>query len=153
MQQIACARLLEAHIRTGMFWPKTMAEHVARHGAPRSWSPATVRLAPKPKAAPVKVAKAPEPPTPTRSLIMCNERIEEHLGYHSAVISGICRKCGVSTIEVFGAGRKQPLVVARRRIAKILRRRGYSLNAIGRVLGGRDHSTILHYLGRKRRAA
>ena len=52
----------------------------------------------------------------------------------------------LSIYKVVGKGREQELVKARQMIAKILREKGYSLTSIARLLGGRNHTTIMNNL-------
>lgn len=52
---------------------------------------------------------------------------------------------GYSYDELTAPGRRPPLVALRAVLAHYLRRRGFSLPAIGRVLG-RDHSTVINML-------
>ena len=66
-----------------------------------------------------------------------------------AIIRDVCREHQVAIREVMGRrGRPQAKLVAAR--AEIVRRiretTRLSLPQIGAVLGGRDHTTILHYL-------
>lgn len=66
-------------------------------------------------------------------------------GLASDLIGFVAREFGVSPAEVKGAGRNRMLVGARSVIAVVLReQRGLSYPTIGRMLGGRDHSTIQH---------
>lgn len=63
------------------------------------------------------------------------------------IIKGISQFHGLSVDIVRGRRRKKRLVCARAHIAHALREQSdLSLKEIGRLLGGRDHSTILHYL-------
>lgn len=63
------------------------------------------------------------------------------------IIKGISQFHGLSVDIVRGRRRKKRLVCARAHIAHALREQSdLSLKEIGRLLGGRDHSTILNYL-------
>jgi hypothetical protein len=62
------------------------------------------------------------------------------------IVESICRARGVTVEEVNGRCRFHPFVAARGEIAHKLRSRGMSLPQIGVILGGRDHTTILHML-------
>lgn len=52
--------------------------------------------------------------------------------------------CGVSLVSLTSPMRGLPGVRARFATALALREAGLTLSQIGRILGGRDHSTILH---------
>lgn len=54
----------------------------------------------------------------------------------------------VPVTELRGDGRSDYLVEARAIVARILRDRGMSYPQIGRMLGGRDHSTVMHMINR-----
>jgi chromosomal replication initiation ATPase DnaA len=56
-----------------------------------------------------------------------------------------CRH-GILPREVLEHSRESARVHARRDVMQALRERGYSLNQIGRTLGGLHHSTVLHHL-------
>lgn len=62
------------------------------------------------------------------------------------MIRVVARHYGVKPRQVSGACREPAMVKARSIVAKILRERGVSYPVIGRVLGGRDHSTIVHMI-------
>ena len=58
-------------------------------------------------------------------------------------------QCGVRSDDVRGECRRREVVLARAWIAAELRADyGLSYPAIGRVLGGRHHTTIMNLLGR-----
>ena len=68
----------------------------------------------------------------------------------------ICKATGVSMEEVRSARRSERLVMTRWAIAYwTTRQTGHSLPAIGRFLGGKDHTSILHAVRRypQKRAA
>ena len=65
------------------------------------------------------------------------------------VLSPIADLCGVSESEILSRRRGQSICEARWMIAQCLVDRGYAIMAIGRALG-RDHSSVLHGLGRLR---
>jgi hypothetical protein len=50
----------------------------------------------------------------------------------------------VSYGEIIGEGRARPFVEARAVIVQVLRQRGWSYPRIGKLLGNRDHTTIMH---------
>lgn len=62
------------------------------------------------------------------------------------VVSDVARYFRLSLADLTGRGQFQHLVNARQVAAVVLRQRGMSSGAIGRVLGGRDHSTVLNLL-------
>lgn len=51
---------------------------------------------------------------------------------------------GYTVADYESSSRKQPLAARRQDFMRTARKAGYSLTEIGRVLGGRDHTTILH---------
>ncbi|WP_425230228.1 helix-turn-helix domain-containing protein [Sphingomonas sp.] len=55
---------------------------------------------------------------------------------------------GLTVRELLGAGRAAHLVCARSAVALVAREQGLSVPQIGRALGGRDHTTIVHALRR-----
>lgn len=57
----------------------------------------------------------------------------------------------VARHDLTGAARQHHICRARWAVMLVLQRRGYSTPRIGRALGGRDHTTIMH--GLKRGAA
>lgn len=56
----------------------------------------------------------------------------------------MCKAAMVSVEEVRGSARYPRLVEMRRKIAKRLRDDGYSYPAIGRALGGKHHTSVMH---------
>lgn len=61
------------------------------------------------------------------------------------VIKAVARHFGVAEELMYLPGRKQPLALARQLAMYLLRTEcKYSFPEIGRVLGGRDHTTILY---------
>lgn len=69
------------------------------------------------------------------------------IGEAWALVGIICRDKKISVKEVTGWGRGQSLVATRRKIIREIKQTtNLSLNEIGKIFGGRDHSTILHYL-------
>ena len=62
------------------------------------------------------------------------------------VVGAVAQAAGFTLAEIVGASRRAPLVRARSAAALALQRLGVSSPATGRVLGGRDHSTVLHAL-------
>lgn len=62
----------------------------------------------------------------------------------SEVLRDVADAFSVTPDELRGPGRVKRLCSARAVYSAILMRRGVSLSQIGRLLGGRDHSTIIH---------
>ena len=63
---------------------------------------------------------------------------------YTDVLADCARFTGISVEELVGASRKAPIVRARQFAATVLRARGNSYPCVGRYLGDRDHSTIIH---------
>ena len=55
--------------------------------------------------------------------------------------------------DILGPRKFKPLVAVRRKCIVMLREKGYSMTEIGRIVGGRDHSTICHALQKSRAKA
>ena len=64
----------------------------------------------------------------------------------STVLAAVAQRYQVTVEELCSPRRHAHLVVARREVARLLRRQGLTLKEIGYHLGGRDHSTIHHSL-------
>lgn len=64
-----------------------------------------------------------------------------------ATLDAVALHFGVTKDMILGLGRSSVLVDARVTCAAILRRRGLSYNAIGRLMK-RDHSTLIHLIGK-----
>jgi hypothetical protein len=62
------------------------------------------------------------------------------------VLNVVSQECGVSQSDIVGLSREVQFVRARRVAALVFRELGYSSPQTGRVLGDRDHTTVLHYL-------
>lgn len=60
----------------------------------------------------------------------------------------VCKLTGVSLHELTGPGRLGYVCRARFALMRVASKKGYSTPQIGRALGGRDHTTILHGLKR-----
>ncbi|MEZ0060880.1 putative transcriptional regulator [Bradyrhizobium elkanii] len=61
------------------------------------------------------------------------------------IIGAVLEKYRVEPVELFGYSREGHLVAARREAARRLKKQGYSITRIGRILH-RDHSTISNYI-------
>ena len=55
--------------------------------------------------------------------------------------------------DILGPRKFKHLVAVRRKCIVMLREKGYSTTEIGRIMGGRDHSTICHALKMSRAEA
>lgn len=86
----------------------------------------------KPKPDEIEAAPEPEPVVPA---LMRKD-----------VVKSISEQFGSTYAEVVGFSRVQRIVIARRAAIAALRQRGNSFTQIGGVIGGRDHSTIMHNL-------
>lgn len=85
-------------------------------------------------------------------------RLEEHFKQASneygalspeVIIQRACRACDVTEEDLLGPCRDQDLVLIRHCVAFLLRQvAGLKLKQIGRLLGGRDHSSIMHAVRR-----
>lgn len=62
------------------------------------------------------------------------------------VLNVVSEECGVSRGDIVGLSREVQFVRARRVAALVFHELGYSSPQTGRALGGRDHTTVLHYL-------
>ncbi len=62
-----------------------------------------------------------------------------------AILAAVAERCGVRPSDLTGPGRQRELVRARQ-LALLLARRHteHSLTALGNMVGGRDHATVLH---------
>lgn len=66
-----------------------------------------------------------------------------------SIMTAVCREFAVSTKELVGASRRRTIVLARAVAIHLLRNlTDFSLDSIGKVLGNRDHSTILNAMRR-----
>ena len=72
-------------------------------------------------------------------------RMHQNDGEVGAIIDRLCRALHVARADIMADRRGQRIVFARHAVMYWLcRRTGLSLPQIGRRLGGRDHTTILH---------
>lgn len=60
------------------------------------------------------------------------------------VIESVARDYGLTAADLRGPSRDQEIVDARRVVTRALRIRGLSYSVIGRVMGGRDHTTVIN---------
>ena len=62
----------------------------------------------------------------------------------SSLLASVCEFHALTREQVLGPDRHMVFVDARRIIATVLKARGWSYPSIGRMLGGRDHTTIIN---------
>lgn len=62
----------------------------------------------------------------------------------AAVIAFVSRQMDVTAESIRGANRVRACVDARHMLCVVFRERGLSTPVIGRLVGDRDHSTVLH---------
>ncbi len=60
------------------------------------------------------------------------------------LIQAVADALEVSYGEIIGHGRHRAFVEARAVVVQVLRNRGWSYPRIGKLMGGRDHSTVIH---------
>ena len=66
----------------------------------------------------------------------------------SWIVEATAKATGVSPADLRGRARHRFIVLRRKFCARKLEAEGYTLVEIGRALGNRHHTTIMHYLGR-----
>lgn len=64
------------------------------------------------------------------------------------ILKSECDRVGVTITDVCGRSKSPDVLAVRKRICVAAADAGYSTTRIGRALGGRHHTTVLHYLGR-----
>jgi chromosomal replication initiator protein len=62
----------------------------------------------------------------------------------SDLIDYVARYFGIPRAQIIGDVRAKEVVIPRHIVMAILRTRGLSYPAIGRIMGGRDHSSVIH---------
>lgn len=65
-------------------------------------------------------------------------------------IEAIAKEHCFTVDDILGPRKFKHLVAVRRKCIVMLREKGYSTTEIGRIMGGRDHSTICHALQKSR---
>ena len=70
---------------------------------------------------------------------------------YKSILERAAKVTGYSQAEIVGAGRTRALSHVRFAIMLVLRRRGLSFPVIGRLLGNRDHTTVMHGCERAQR--
>lgn len=68
-------------------------------------------------------------------------------------IEAIAKEHCFTVEDILGPRKFKHLVAVRRKCIVMLREKGYSTTEIGRIMGGRDHSTICHALQKSRAEA
>lgn len=64
------------------------------------------------------------------------------------ILAEVARQHGIKPRVLVAKGNHRHLVEIRAKVAIIARKQGYSLPAIGRLLGNRHHTTVLHLLSK-----
>lgn len=83
-------------------------------------------------------------PVPAKAVPLPRVPLPQSLGTAGDVIDACADAFDVSYGEIIGTLRERKIVQARNLCAAILRARGNSFANVGRLLGGRDHSTTIH---------
>jgi chromosomal replication initiation ATPase DnaA len=65
-------------------------------------------------------------------------------GIKDRIALGIAIKAGLTLADIKGPRRSKAYSQPRQHVMLALKGAGYSLSSIGRFLGGRDHTTIIH---------
>jgi len=74
--------------------------------------------------------------------------------HEQEIIDAVCRKHGVTMVQLKGRSRQVPIVLARQEAMALLVNDGLSYTQVGRILGHRDHTTVLYGAAQhKRRSA
>jgi len=60
------------------------------------------------------------------------------------IIETVCDETGIPFEKVAGKGRKREVVITRQLIAFFGRASGLTCKRLGELLGGRDHTTVIH---------
>ena len=68
-------------------------------------------------------------------------------------IEAIAKEHCFTVEDILGPRKFKHLVTVRRKCIVMLREKGYSTTEIGRIMGGRDHSTICHALQKSKATA
>lgn len=66
------------------------------------------------------------------------------------IAQAVAEASGVPLDQILSMTREAQVVMARDLVCYIAHREGYSMETIGRCLGGRDHTTILAAIGREK---
>jgi chromosomal replication initiator protein len=71
--------------------------------------------------------------------------VSSHLGQTEQLIGSVCKYFGLEKKELVGPSRQQHIALARQLLMWLLKNEmGFSYVAIGKLFGGRDHSTVMH---------
>ncbi len=69
---------------------------------------------------------------------------EPSIGLSERLVASVAESFGCEPYEIIGQHRNTVLVQARGIVSCVLSARGWSYPMIGRIMGGRDHSTIIN---------
>ena len=83
--------------------------------------------------------------------LMAGVALDSNVSAHKKIIFAVAIKHQVSPLDITSASRMAHITKARDEVCYTLRERGWSFTAIGRVLGNRDHSTIINAVERHKR--
>jgi chromosomal replication initiator protein len=73
------------------------------------------------------------------------ESIPSHISSPDSILNAVCHHFALSAEALKGQGREQPVALARQIAMYLIREETHCpLSEIGNLLGGRDHSTVLH---------
>lgn len=64
--------------------------------------------------------------------------------YPENIIQAVCSFYGIKPTQLRGSGREQRVVIPRHVCMFLLKERGLTFSEIGNLLGGRDHTTVIH---------
>lgn len=100
---------------------------------------------------PVPVKRMPEPrkvaPTAFRSIVDMVDYVIEMPSptRWKVIVKEVCEQHGVTFSQVIGRQRSRPLVAARfEAYFRLSEETGFSLPQIGKLMGGKDHTSVLH---------
>lgn len=113
---------------------------------------ARLRGAPPPKPTPVVVAPPPAPVAPTEQAIQDAESIsalKAGAPRWKRILHEVAEKHGLGVMDLISSSRSRNVVFARQEaIFRLRMETSLSLPQIGRRLGGKDHTTVLHSIKR-----
>lgn len=69
---------------------------------------------------------------------------QRNMRYAHDKIEAMAQRAGWTVDHLLNGGRKRELNTVRQIIMYVLREDGYTYKEIGRLMGGRDHATIMH---------
>ena len=98
--------------------------------------------------------KVPKPMPDTQICVCCGQPIvATPSAKYGLITDRVASAYGVTTQELLSHQRARILVQARNHLYFLLREQGLSYPQIGRMLGGRDHSTVIHGVRRFKQEA